>query len=191
MPQFKMFVDIVSSLASIVAIVSVLYSWLKSKEDPLTLDRIVIHRNEKYSNYIVGVKNRKPYPVKILATKCYTKRKFHVEQKSNNKLYFSGILSLENLVFEDLSVFEIGANGSEFLKFNEKRKLNDDIEKLLFLFETSHGYHDLSCKDIISVDIGTTNNVGIKYNEMFDSKSKAMIQYYKLKIQHFFKRKES
>ena len=101
-----------ASLASVVAIVTVLISWYRSARKALRIERVVIHRKPTESTYILVVKNRKDYPVEIKSTDCYTRKIYNIEKKLNQKPEYSALLNLSDNLFRNSDKFIIGANGN-------------------------------------------------------------------------------
>lgn len=83
MDKFKLTVDILSSIASFIAIVTVLFSWFKNAQKALKIERIVIHNKPDTNTYILCIKNRKPYPVMIKSISSYIKPYITVEKLKN------------------------------------------------------------------------------------------------------------
>ena len=191
MIEYKYIMDALGSTASFVAIVAVLVSWFKIAQKPLVIDRVIIHKKENESTYILIVKNRKPYPVEIKSTRCYTKRRYRVTQKTNQKPEYAAQLNLKDSPFENFDEFEIGANGHTDVRIIGQN-INGEILKLLFSINTSHGYHELWSKniDIVNVNMGDSMEVyTLEHKHEYDSKFKAKTKYYWLYILSFFKKK--
>ncbi len=118
MDKYKFVVDILSSLASLIAIVTVLWAWISSKRNALKIKRVVIHRSEQTSNYILEVENIKPYPVVIKNTRCFTKPNYKVEQINNCFPSFHKSYSLTDSPFLSDERHTIEANGFTDICFN-------------------------------------------------------------------------
>jgi hypothetical protein len=188
MDNYKYVVDVLSSTAALIAIITVLWSWFKNSQMPLAIERLVVHNKEKESIYIVVIKNRKAYPVKIKSTSCYVKASYKVEKKNNQKPEYMDTLSLSDSLFINDDTFEIGANGHTDIQISG-RHLYKDITKLLFSIQTSHGYHRTWCNKIIIVDMtGKTQIFGMEKMYDFDSKFKAKIKYYWLRLINLFQK---
>ncbi len=177
MNNFKLIVDILASLASIVAIATVLVSWFRNSRKPLKIKRVVVHRKQDSSNYILVVENRKSYPVEIQSIGCYTKKKIAVTKKDDLKPEYMEGLSSDDNVFLDRSSYEIGANGLDEIKIESAKSL-DSINKLLFSISTSHGYHELWCKKILVVEMGRVQTYRIMYQHEYESAFIAKARYY-------------
>ncbi|WP_028862415.1 hypothetical protein [Psychromonas aquimarina] len=188
MADYKYIVDALSSTAALTAIVTVLWSWFKNSQMPLKIERLVVHNKASESTYIIVIKNSKTYPVNIKSTSCYTKVSYKVEKKNNQKPEYMDTLSLSDNLFLNNDDFEIGANGHTDIRIIGSH-LNPDITKLLFTIQTSHGYHQIWCDSIITVDmIGKTASFGMEKMYNFDSKFKAKRKYYWLKFITLFRR---
>jgi len=185
MYKYKYIVDILSSLASFVAIVVVLISWYKSSTKPLKIEKVVVHKKEKESTYILIVKNTKDFPVEIKSTTCFTKRIFKVKQKKDQKPEYLNELNYTYSPFRNQDKFDISANGHTDIKISGTN-IDSNLSKLLFTFHTSHGYHELWCKNISTSEIGKVETYSLEEYE-FDSTLRAKIKYYFLCLKYFLK----
>lgn len=148
MEEAKIIFDVLASVASVVAIVTVLVGWYRSSRRALAIDRVVIHRKSPESTYILIVRNRKDYPVEIKTTNCYTRISYNIEKKGNQKPEFSKLLNLEDSIFRDKTKITIGPTGNTDIRIKGPSidgRINK-IKKLLFSINTSHGYHEVWCK---------------------------------------------
>ncbi len=178
MSQFQTVVNLLSSIAALIAILSVMVSWFRNKQKPLKIERVVIHRKEKDCNYILVFKNRKDYPVNIKSIHAYTTPKFKIEQQYGNKPMYSEVLSLSDNLFLHSDVAEIGARGHENVKVAGNH-FTGDLPKILFSIQTSHGYHEIWCKNILTVEMnGKTSVIALKHIYESNSKFKALSKYY-------------
>lgn len=178
MSNYKYAVDILSSIASVIAIVTVLVSWYRNTQSALKVQRVVIHRRKVDSDYILVIKNRKPYPVIINSISCFLKYTFNVEKKSTQPVEYSETLSLGDRVFFENENYEISPNGNANIKI-KGGIVNHELLKLLFTLQTSHGYHEIWCKNIVTVDItgkSKTSKMDFMYDT--DSKLKAKVKFY-------------
>lgn len=182
MELFKFIVDILTSLASIVAIVSVLISWYRDTRRPLTIRRVVVHRKKDETTFILLVKNVKDYPVTIKRTDCYKRKKFQVQKKQGGKLEYSEVFPSSERVFTSTEVFEIPPIGHTDIRIKMEDATNVPSQ-LLFCIESSHGYHELRCRDIVVVEIGTVDFYRLEYKKEYSSKWFAKIMYYLALIQ--------
>jgi len=186
MTQFKNIIDILSSLASLIAIIGVLVSWYRSSQKPLKIERVVIHKKENESTYILVVKNRKNYPVEIKSISCYRNPIYQIQKKNNQRTEYSKLLSLSDSCFSSSEHFEISANGHTDIRI-KVATYREQAHRLLFSINTSHGYHEIWCKDILEVNIGKTEVFGLEYRHEYQSKYRAKIHYYWLRLIEFVK----
>lgn len=186
MEEYKYIVDMLSSTAALVAIITVLISWYRNAQKPLKVERVVIHRKKSESTYILIVKNRKPYPVSLKSTFCYTKHNYNVEQRKGESPTYSELLNLEDSPFRNTDLFEIGANGHTDVKIKGSN-LVGEIPRLLFSIHTTHGYHELWCKNIVVVEMGSAETYELEYRNGFESKYKAKAMYFWLLFRALFK----
>jgi len=77
--DFKVVVDSLASVASLVAIVSVLVGWYRSTRKPLKIPRVVVHRERDRLTFILVTQNRQAYPVVIKRIDCYRRKIFEVQ----------------------------------------------------------------------------------------------------------------
>jgi hypothetical protein len=186
MENYKYVVDALASTAAFIAIITVLWSWYKNSQMPLKIERLVVHNKVGKSTYIIVIKNSKTYPVNIKSTTCYTKSSYKVEKKNNQKPEYMHTLALSDNLFINNDSFKIGANGHTDIRI-PGQNLNTDITNLLFTIQTSHGFHQLWCNSIITVDMtGEIKIFGMEEMYEFDSKFKAKRKYYWLKIINLF-----
>ena len=184
MIDYKFIMDGLASAASFVAIATVLWSWFKNSQKPLKIDRVVIHKKKSESTYILIVKNRKSYPVKIKLTNCYIKHSYRVEQRPNQKPEYRAALDLADSPFVNTEKFKIVANGHTDIRISG---LNIDgaVHKLLF---SIHTYHEVWCKNIVVVNmIEGTEVFSLEHKFEYSSLFKAKIKYYWLVLLNIFK----
>lgn len=175
--EYKVLADTLASVAAFVAIVSVMVSWYRSATKPLKITRVVVHRKEDETTFILVVKNVKPYPVTIKRTDCYRRKKHQVQKKLGGKPEYSELFPGSEMLSTSRQAFEIAANGYTDIRIAGARNL-DIPEKLLFLLETSHGYHELWCKDVSIVEIGKVDVYSVEYKYDHESKRRAKALYY-------------
>lgn len=188
MEDIKLFVNILASLASLIAIVGVLVGWYKSTRRALEIDKVVIQQKQDGSTYILVVRNRKNYPVEIKTTNCYRRKLYNIEKRPNQKPEFSELLNLnEDNVFLDKTTFTIGSRGNTDIRINGLR-IEGDISGLLFSINTSHGYHEIWCKNILILDIGKADVYELEYRKEYHSKFKAKSFYYWAVLKSWFKK---
>ena len=180
MEKFKILVDVLSSIASLIAIVTVLGAWISSQKKALKVKRVVVHQNEQTSNYILEIENSKPYPVELKCTRCFTKKHYKVEQVNNCFPTIHSAYSLTDSPFIANEKHFIEANGLTDIRFLECAHLSQ-VKELIFLFDTSHGYHSLKCKNITIVKMGT-QTFGMEAMNEYSSRWAAIKNYTSLVI---------
>jgi len=188
MSNFKFTVEILSSLASLIAITTVLISWFKNSQKALKVERVVVHIKDDESTFILVVKNRKPYPVVIKSIDSYLQPRFTVEKFKNHPPDYRSILSLSDCVFCSSDNFEMAVNGHTDLRI-KAATIKNDFDALIFSLHTSHGYHQLKCNKILNVAMsGKTQTFAVDYTKDFNSKNKAWFKYQWLKLKYAFKK---
>ena len=175
--EFKVFVDTLASVASVVAIASVLIGWYHSTRLPLKIVRTVAHRKKDGMTIILVTKNRQAYPVTIRRVDCYKRKIFEVLKKSGGKPEYSERLSSREMLFMANAQFEVPANANTDLRIDLKSAV-EMPDRLLFSIDTSHGYHEIWCDDVTIVDIGKTEVYSIDYKSEYTSKALAKATYY-------------
>lgn len=186
MDKFKLTVEILSSIASFIAIATVLISWFRNSQQALKIERVVIHNKPDKSTYILVVKNRKPYPVDIKSIKSYTKSYISVEKFKNQPPEYRSGFSLSDSVFNSNEVFEIAANGHSDIRI-QGLTMSKELQSLLCYAQTSHGYQKLNCNNILNVQIDDQGQTyQVEYKKDFDSKLKAQLKFYWLKFKYVF-----
>lgn len=187
MESFKFIVDVLSSITAIIAILTASFSLFKNSQSAIKVERVVIHKNDTSSSYIMVIKNSKSYPVRINQAECYTKIMYKVEKKNNQRPEYMEALSLKDNVFIDPTGFEIAANGHTDIRI-QGGHVDKNISKILFSFQTSHGYHQQWCKKIIMVNLNKKPQVfGMDFMYDTDSKLKAKAKYTLLTLRNIFK----
>ncbi len=175
--EYKVIADTLASVAAFVAIVSVMVGWYRSARKPLKITRVVVHRKEDETTFILVVKNVKPYPITIKRTDCYRRKKYQVQKKLGGRPEYSELFPGSEILSTSRQAFEIEANGHTDIRITGARNLGVP-EKLLFLLETSHGYHELWCKDVSIVEIGKVDVYGVEYRLDYESRHRAKALYY-------------
>ena len=177
MELFKVIVDTLASVASIIAIVSVLVSWYRSARKPLVVESLVIHQKQQETTFILRVRNVKDYPVEIKRIDCYRRKKYTVQKKTGQKPeYFEG-LPLAERIFTAENAWCVAANGHTDIRV----PLNSEVEippKILFFMETSHGFHELWCSDLTIVPIGKVEVYDLEYKYNPTSRAHAKARYW-------------
>lgn len=172
MDTFKLIVDLLASGAAFVAIVAALTAWYRSARKLLAIDRLIIHKKTGESIFILILKNRKEYPVIIKRIDCYTRRQFTVQQKPGEPPEYEELLNSADQIFSDNSEAHLAANAHTDLRI-KTRPITDSHSKLLFLFDTSHGFHQLWCGNILVVPIGAVETYTLDYKRDFHSRIQA------------------
>jgi hypothetical protein len=191
MNEFKVLVDVLSSVASLIAITTVLFSWYRSAQKPLSIQRVVVHNKKDSKRFILVVKNHKNYPITIKGINGFLKSKAQVEKFNGYEPEYKEILSLHDCIFISNEVFEIAANGHTDIKVEDSSHMRTG-EEFVFSTHTSHGYHELKCKNITNVEMtGGAKAYGVEFTKEYDSKFKAKLKYLSLKICHSIRNKTS
>lgn len=175
--EFKVLVDTLASVASVIAIVSVLVGWYRSARKPLKIIRVVVHRKKDEMTFILITKNRQAYRVTTKRIDCYKRKIFEVKKKTGGKPEYSERLSSREMLFMGRAEFEVPANANTDIRINVTGSANIP-DRLLFSIETSHGYHELWCDDITVVDIGNSEAYSVDYQEEYHSKVVAKLIFY-------------
>ena len=152
-------------------------SWYRSARRPLKVIRVVVHKKSDEITFIIVVKNVKDYPVTIKRADCYRRKKYEVQKKHGGKPEYSEFYPGSEMIFTSKETFEIPANAYTDIRINVPAAPTIP-SKLLFLFETSHGYHELRCKDVSIVEIGKLDVYGVEYRLDYESKYRAKAVYY-------------
>lgn len=184
---FKIVVDTLASLAALIAILSVLVGWYSSARKPLNISRVVVHKKDSGLTYILVMKNRSSYPVETKLIDCFSKKIFEVEQRVRGKPEYAERLSSRYAVFSSKSFFEVPVKGSLDIRIEVAGQARIP-DRLIFSVDTTHGYHELSCKDITVVEIGRTEVYSVDLKKEFDSKCHAKLSYYWNRILELTKR---
>ena len=176
--------DVLTSIASLAAIVAVLVGWYFSARKPLSIRRVVIHNNlhEAKSTFILMVRNVQSYPVKIHYLDCFTQKCFRVRKRRGGAIEYSQTYSSNYQVFGAKVDFEVPARGYtdhrvDGGKFEEIFKTREEITTLLFTMRTTHGYHELLCKDVTVAKLGNTEVYSLEFEEDFSSGFKGRAYY--------------
>lgn len=188
MSNFKIIVEMLSSLASLIAIFTVLISWFKNSQIALKIERVVVQIKDDESTFILVIRNRKAYPVVIKKIDAYLKPRFSVEKLRNHPPEYRAILSLSDGVFRSSDEFEMAANGHTDFRIKVKAAGNK-FESLTFSMQTSHGFFQLNCDDILNIEMsGKAQVLAVEYSNDFDSRFKAWLKYHCLKLKYAYKK---
>lgn len=170
------FVDITSSLASLVAIFAAMIGWYLSARRPLKVTGVVVHRSANDLTFIVVVKNRKDYPVVVSEIDCYSQKTYEVRKKRGMKpvrnVYFPG----SHQIFRHRQSHEVLPNGHTDLRATRQGVLPIP-KRLLLLMKTSHGYQELWCRRIQVVDIGKVTLTSLEGKYEYASAWRARLRY--------------
>lgn len=173
---FKVIVDTFASLAALVAILSVLVGWYSSARKPLSISRVVVHKKDGSLKYILVMKNRKSYPVETKKIDCYTRKTFEIEQRVGEKPEYIEKLSSRYAVFSSKVSFKVPAKGNIHISI-EVDGQTDISDQLIFSIDTTHGYHEISCKNITVIEIGKAVVYSVEFKKECVSKSRAKMVY--------------
>lgn len=168
--------ETLASFAAFIAIVATLISWYRSVCRPLKVTRVVVQRGKDKSTFILIVKNVKQYPVLIKRVDAYKRKKYQVQRKLGGVPEYAELFPGSQKLFSVRDEYEIPANGDTDVRINVQGPV-DMQSKVLFLLETSHGYHELWCKDIDVVELGRVDVYGVEYKYDFSSKALAKACY--------------
>lgn len=151
MENFKLTVDILSSIASIVAISTVLISLWRAKSPPLKISQLIISPRQGGLRVFVRIKNRMPYSVKIKGLTCYKKQSYQISRKKLQRPQLWPLTAVNDIFFsfnEDVDVLEWGEFTKELLISSNQYKSSS----LLFSLYTSHGILNLKCSNVLVFD---------------------------------------
>lgn len=151
MENFKLTVDILSSIASLVAILTVLFSLWRAKLPPLKISQLIISPKQDGLRVFVRIKNRMPYSVKIKGLTCYKKQGYQISRKKLQRPQLWPSTAVNDTFFsfnEDVDVLEWGEFTKELLISSSQFKSSS----LLFSLYTSHGILKLKCRNVIEYD---------------------------------------
>lgn len=174
---FKLVVDSLASIAAIVAIVATMVSWHREARRPLRVERVVVHRKQGEVTFILLVKNVKTYPVIINRIGCYKGKTHKVQKKRGGIPEHSEVFSSSMMIFDSPGDREILPSGYTDVRVSVNGS-PDVPEAILFLLKTSHGYHELWCRDVEPVDIGKAEVYSLDYQYDFSSVWRAKRMYY-------------
>jgi len=180
----KLIVEILSSIASLVAILVVLFAWFKSSRKALKVVRVTIHLKKNETTFILWVKNRKPYPVEIKNIRCFTHRLYKVEQKQGGKPEYRPSLNCKLSPFTSSEHKQIAPDGFTDIRYEISRAF-EDFDQLLFDLDTSHGLFLLKCRNIDNVSMGKMEAYQVKFTKDYESRVKALSRYLYLRIMSF------
>lgn len=148
MEKFKISVDILSSIASFVAIATVLYAWYSSKKSPIEIPEAIVSRSgEDAFRFIIKLKNKKPYPVIIKSMTCYKRKTHRVEKKRMERPQTMAVFDLRDRIFSISNETPVSELGENRIDINVRANL-PPLKSLIFLVDTSHGFLTIKCKNV-------------------------------------------
>jgi hypothetical protein len=183
--NFKTVVDTLSSLAALIAIISVLIAWNKSRRRALYIKQIVIHQTSDEFTYLIHIRNIKSYPVTIKEMRCYKQKSYFVEKIEHQKPKYNYGYQSQNMAFQTNEEFTIQANGLTEIQVPTKIMLKD-IEQLIIDMETSHGVQLITCKNIILASMTAILVFDMEFDQHYSSKLTALYNLHKLKLKYIF-----
>lgn len=187
--SFKDLVDVLSSIASFVAIITVLIAWYRNSRKPLKIKRVLVHQEVSATTFFLYVINRQAYPVKVKTLQCFTKVTFQVSQKNRCRPERIQKLDYDDFVFETSDEKEIEAYADCSIKVRIDHPMTIDSEQLVVSTQTSHGYHLLKVHDIDVIHVGACSaGYIVPFEETFDSNITARL-YYVFAVVRYYVRK--
>ena len=175
----KNIVEVLSSTTSILAIAGVGIGWYRSARKPLKITRTVVHLKKIQANctFILVVRNLASYPVIIHRCDAYTGKKHEVQKKRGGNLEYSERFSSNDALFINSKLdFEVPAKGHTDLRIHLGNEQFQIPKRILFLLETSHGYHELRCKRILPVEMESVETYSLEYQ--YQSRSRVLARLY-------------
>lgn len=155
MQNFKLFIDIISSISAIVAIVSVLSIWWRGTKPPIKIKRVLFQKEENGScRFITEINNKKEYPIKINKIEAYRHRLYRVERKRGSKPRAMDGFDLKERIYISREEVKIYSFGEEDITVTIENFTDYGIKQVYFLLNTSHGYYVLKTKNILEVNMG-------------------------------------
>jgi hypothetical protein len=146
--NFKILVDILSSIASIVAIATVLYSWYSSKKNPIEIPEVIVSKySEDTFRFIIKIKNRKPYPVIVKSMTCYKRKTHLVEKKRMERPRTTSMFDTRDRILTTQNELPVSELGEHLVDINTKIDLSP-LKTLIFLAYTSHGFLTIKCNNV-------------------------------------------
>lgn len=176
MDTFKLILDLLTSGASLVAIIAALVQWYRSARKPLAIERLVIHKQEDESTFILVLKNRKDYPITVNSIDCHTQRHLTVQKRSSEPPEYRESLNTTDQILVYRSEVQLPANAHTDVRI-KTAPISDGYSRLLFSLDTSHGFHQLWCGNILIVPIGVVETYTLDYKREFRSRIRARIFY--------------
>ena len=148
MENFKLSVDILSSIASFVAIATVLYSWYADKKSPIEIPEVIVSKSgDDTFRFTIKLKNKKPYPVIVKSMTCYKRKTHRVEKKRMERPRTISVFDLRDRIFTISNETPVSELGEHRVDINVKTNLSP-LKTLTFLADTSHGFLTIKCKNV-------------------------------------------
>lgn len=185
MVNFKYIVDILSSLASLIAILTVSIVLLRIIRKPLKVKYVVYYEKNGKLEYIVRYSNVRAYPVTIKNTRCYKNRSFTIETSENKRPNLAtGFHPFDIAIVEQNDHIIEPYGTTEVTYVSEYKPV--EIKQLVFDLSTSHGDMYTTCKKVEYVEMAATLNFGESTNsKVFTNKFKAYIYYWWQRVAHW------
>lgn len=147
---FKLTVDILSSIASIVAIATVLYAWWSAKKKPLKVSYFnVIPTNDGMYQYYFEIQNIRNYPITIYNLLFYSGYTVIVNKELNRLPQYRKVLESDRLLFNIEETAKIGEFGV-FKPVPFITKIgSEELKSVVALIYTSHGRLELEFNNVL------------------------------------------
>ncbi|MGK8439112.1 hypothetical protein ACRS3X_17580 [Ectopseudomonas hydrolytica] len=148
MEEFKLAVEILSSIASLIAILTVLYSWHANRKHPISISEIISTRSGSDTfRLFVKIKNTKPYPVTVKSLVCYKKETHRVEKRINERPKTMTVLDSRDRLFTIQNEILIPELGENRIEVNVTTNA-PPTKSLIFMLDTTHGHLSTICKKV-------------------------------------------
>lgn len=134
----KSIVDILSSLASIVAIVTVLYAWWNNNRPGVRIKSLIIHRLENQTRLYLRLANERAYPITIENFTCYEKLTYQTTILESGSPSTWPTLHQELKFYTHTTKTELTEMGEVSLPIIIDKDLRH-LKYVYFSFNTSHG----------------------------------------------------
>ncbi|MFL1916796.1 hypothetical protein ACJW8B_15575 [Plesiomonas shigelloides] len=189
--ELKTTVDILSSITSIIAISTVLFSWYKQKRSPLSVSRVLIHQYKDSSVCHFHIINKENYPIEISSIISFTEMTYRISQENGRKPEIDEYFDYSTYVFDKTIDENIQPKGMLKIKATIDN-IECDIEhirKMIMGLYTSHGYLQLQAKDITLISIGTASSAKlINFEKEYTSKTAQVLNYTTLILKYYFRK---
>lgn len=183
--DWRFIFDILSSVASVIAIGAALLALYRSSRNPLRVYRTLIHWDlaKQRTTIFLYVRNAKDYPVFLNTVDCYKQKTFVIERRRGDSPRFSAIYLGADQVFQAKPREKIPANADMCVALEREGILNL-APRLLYLLDTSHGQHEVWCKDVMPVDVGRVKTEFVEYRFRLHKRWPAILLYQWKKLVH-------